>query len=345
VALVIHMRIVSPPDRTERVLALLEQDEAVCNIVTLRGAAAHPEGDVVMADVAREDASIVVSDLKHLGIHEDGSIALEHIDTAIGRAAARAAARAEGEEADAVVWEQVEDTTSEEATLSWAFLAFMVLAAGIAVSGIFTNSAILIVGAMVVSPDFGPLAGVCVGLVQRRRRLALRSLVALVVGFACAIAVAYMLAELLIATQAAPDRFSADSGIAHLISSPDAFTFIVAFCAGVAGMLSLSTAKSGALIGVLISVTTIPAAAEIGVAGATGEFDTAAGAAAQLVANITTIVVAGALTLALQRFAYYRRRRRHVARLRADGLGCASASSRATPRPRASSRPGSRPRS
>ena len=41
-------------------------------------------------------------------------------------------------------------------------------------------------------------------------------------------------------------------------------SLFVAFCAGTAGMLSLTTAKSGALIGVLISVTTIPAAANIG---------------------------------------------------------------------------------
>ena len=38
-------------------------------------------------------------------------------------------------------------------------------------------------------------------------------------------------------------------------------------------MLSLSTAKSGALIGVLISVTTIPAAANIGVAAAYQDWD------------------------------------------------------------------------
>ena len=51
-------------------------------------------------------------------------------------------------------------------------------------------------------------------------------------------------------------------------------------------MLSLSTAKSGALIGVLISVTTIPAAANIGIAAALGDWDTAAGSAGQLVVNL-----------------------------------------------------------
>jgi hypothetical protein len=54
------------------------------------------------------------------------------------------------------------------------------------------------------------------------------------------------------------------------ISRPDSFAVIIAAAAGVAGMLSLTTASSGTLIGVLISVTTIPAAANAGVAVAYG---------------------------------------------------------------------------
>ena len=63
------------------------------------------------------------------------------------------------------------------------------------------------------------------------------------------------------------------------------------------GMLSLTNAKSGALIGVLISVTTIPAASNIGVAAAYGDWDEAGGAAAQLAINLSSIVLAGVLTL------------------------------------------------
>jgi Domain of unknown function (DUF389) len=47
------------------------------------------------------------------------------------------------------------------------------------------------------------------------------------------------------------------------IWKPDALSWIVGFLAGIAGMLALTSAKSGALVGVLISVTTIPAAANV----------------------------------------------------------------------------------
>ena len=77
-------------------------------------------------------------------------------------------------------------------------------------------------------------------------------------------------------------------------------------------MLSLSTAKSGALIGVLISVTTIPAAANIGIAAAFGNWHTFAGSTGQLAVNLAGILVAGTLTLYIQRLLYQRRKRHHA---------------------------------
>ena len=188
----------------------------------------------------------------------------------------------------------------------------MVLAAIIAAIGIILDSEILIVGAMVVGPEFGPIAGFCVAAVQRRGELARRSAVALAVGFPLAIAATVLATLVFDATGILPEDFDTRAGgLAKIISSPDAFAFIVAACAGAAGMLSLSTAKSGALIGVLISVTTIPAAANIGIAAAHADWHTFAGSTGQLAVNLVAILVAGTLTLYIQRLLYQRRRRRH----------------------------------
>jgi uncharacterized hydrophobic protein (TIGR00271 family) len=309
----VHLRIVTPPDRTGAVLEVLESTPSVLNIIRLPAAASRPAGDVILCDVAREDTSVILSDLKALNIHEDGSITLEQVDTAISRHAEAAERHAPGAPADAVVWEEVEQHTSENVELSGVFLLFMVLAALIAAVGIYLDSEILIVGAMVVGPEFGPIAGFCVALVQRRRGLALRSGVALAVGFPLAISLVYLATLLARATDLTREDFhTADHQIANLIASPDAFTVIVALCAGAAGMLSLSTAKSGALIGVLISVTTIPAAANIGVAAAYTDGDGWRGSMAQLALNLTSIVVAGTTVLTVQRVFYARRRRSHL---------------------------------
>jgi uncharacterized hydrophobic protein (TIGR00271 family) len=305
----IHLRIVSPSDLTEQVMENLTRTESVISIIRLEAAAQRPDGDVILCDVAREDASVVIADLKALGLYERGSITLEQIDTAISKAADEAERRAPGLPSDAVVWEEVEQHTSENVELSGVFVLFMVLAALIAAVGIYLDSEILIVGAMVVGPEFGPIAGFCVALVQRRRDLAVRSGVALAVGFPLAITAVFLASLVYKATELTPADFTAeDHSVANLISSPDAFTVIVALCAGAAGMLSLSTAKSGALIGVLISVTTIPAAANVGVAAAYGDRDGWTGSLAQLALNLVSIVVAGTLVLTVQRLLYARRR-------------------------------------
>jgi len=100
---------------------------------------------------------------------------------------------------------------------------------------------------------------------------------------------------------AGPEQLLAARPLTSFIWRPDAISWIVATLAGVAGMLSLSTAKSGALVGVLISVTTIPAAANAGLAIAYGAAGQATGAATQLGINLVAIVVGGAVTLGIQR--------------------------------------------
>jgi len=329
---VIHLRIVTPAPKAEPALAALERSASVCNVVHLPGAARKPQGDVILADVAREDASVVISDLRELGLQHDGSISIEPIDTQLSDHADRAIEHAKGAPADAVVWEEVEARTSEQVELSGVYLTFIVLAGLLAMVGIYQDSAILIVGAMVVGPEFGPLAGLCVALVHLRGELALRSGVALAVGFPLTIAAVYLTTLALKAVDLFDPDFSQEGhGLANIISSPDFFTFFVAACAGAAGMLSLSTAKSGALIGVLISVTTIPAAANVGISAAYRDWDTMGGSAAQLAINLGSIVLAGTAVLYLQRLLYLRRKQRHK---REEPL---RPRSRATPRSRSSS--------
>jgi uncharacterized hydrophobic protein (TIGR00271 family) len=310
---VIHLRIVAPADLAKRTLDMLCAAPAVTSVVHLKGVARKPDGDVILADCAREDASVIVATLKELRIHERGSIALEEVDTSISRVAVEAEKAAEGLPSDAVVWEEVEARTSEDTELSGSFLGFMILATMIAAVGVMTDSPILIVGAMVVGPEFGPLAGLAVAIVQRRRELALRSLKALAIGFPLAMTVTLGVTLLLRATGIAPDEINDISRpLTQFISHPDGFSVIVALVAGVAGILSLTSSKSGALIGVLISVTTIPAAANAAVAVAYGAWDEWLGAVEQLSLNLATIVLAGVTTLAIQRRFYIARRKDHL---------------------------------
>jgi uncharacterized hydrophobic protein (TIGR00271 family) len=309
----IHLRIVAPEEPAHKVLDLLCASSAVINVVHLRAASKKPKGDVILCDVAREDASVILSDLKELDIPKIGSIAVEHIDTAISEAAKEAEKAAPGLPSDAVVWEEVESRTSEQTELSFSFVLFMIAAMQIAAVGIVLDEPILIVGAMVLGPEFGPLAAISVALVQRQATLAERSLVALAVGFPIGTISALATTLFMRWIDEFPDNFDETRHpFTDFITDPTFLSFFVAFVAGAAGVLSLTAAKSGALVGVLVSVTTIPAASNIGVAAAYGEWGIAGKAALQLGINLAGIVAAGVITLFVQRRYYVARRRKHL---------------------------------
>lgn len=305
----IHLRVVVPSSLAPDVVRCLTASTAVSSVVHLPGAAAKPEGDLVLADVAREQASVLVAELTDMGVRRTGSITVEDSSTVLSDAAdAAELAAPDMAFGDEVVWEDVEARTSEETALSINFVEFMLIAGLLAAIGILLDSPILIVGAMVVGPEFGPLAAFCVAVVQRRGSLARRSFVALAAGFAAVIPAVYVAVLALRAVGVAPDAFP-DHPLTLFISRPDAYSVIVAFLAGTAGILSLTSAKSGALVGVVISVTTIPAAANIGVAGAYAEWGQLRGAVLQLAINLVAIVAGGLARLSVQRRVYQRRLR------------------------------------
>jgi uncharacterized hydrophobic protein (TIGR00271 family) len=306
----LHLRLIVPQDRSAAVVDCLSGSEAVTNLVHLPGVALEPAGDLIQADVAREAASDVLRQLRDLDVDRDGSIAVEQVDVSLSQVSQRAEEKAPGFGSDAVVWEEVEARTLEESTLSVTYLAFMAVATMIAGFGVLLDQPILVIGAMVVGPEFGPLAGLCVAIVQRRSREARQSLLALLVGFPVGMVLTMLLVWLLTAFGLLErSMLTADRPLTEFIFKPDALSFVVAFLAGVAGTLSLTSAKSGALVGVLISVTTVPAAANVAVATAYGVWGEASGSALQLGINLSGIVAASLLTLGVQRWVWRRVRR------------------------------------
>ncbi|WP_435974526.1 DUF389 domain-containing protein [Streptomyces sp. Qhu_M48] len=294
----LHLRMIVPPDRTTAAVGVIESTVGTAHLVVLPGAARDPAGDVVMCDVAREAGDELLKELCGLRIDQDGSIAVENIDFSLSTRADTADKEAPGEPADAVLWEQLEGATHEESTLSVTYCAFMILATMIAACGVVLDNAILIVGAMAVGPEFGPLAGVCTAMVRREPRLAARSLIALVVGFATAIAATTVFSLGMDALDLfSESRLDGDRPNTSFIWQPDPFSFVVALLAGVAGILSLTSAKSGALVGVAISVTTVPAGANAAVALSYGDLGQMWGSIEQLALNLFGIMLAGVLTL------------------------------------------------
>jgi uncharacterized hydrophobic protein (TIGR00271 family) len=302
-----QLRVTVPPDRTAQVRDLFGGDAGTAHLCVLPGASVSPPGDVVLADVARESADAMIGELRELGIPRDGGIVMIAIEAAVSSAARRAEERAPGDGADAVVWEQVVRTTDSESALSASYLAFLTIATLLAAAAIINDSAILVIGAMVLGPEFAPLAALALSVVHRRPSIARRAAVSLAVGFAVAI----LLTTLAVLAGRALGWFgtevlTADRPATGFITQPDRWSVVVAVLAGIAGVLSLTAAKSGALVGVFISVTTVPAAADMAVAIALGGGAEFTRAALQLGINLVGILAAALATLAVQRAVWRR---------------------------------------
>jgi uncharacterized hydrophobic protein (TIGR00271 family) len=296
----LHVRLIAPPQTTSEVLQLLDASPAVTHLCVNEQAARKPSGDVVSFDVAREGATSVLEALRRFDLEREGAIVVENLDISISESAVRAEEETPGEPADAVVWEGLEQAAGEETRLSITYLCFMIVATMIAGIGVMLDQPILIVGAMVVGPEFGPLVAFCIGIVSRRVQHATRALGTLILGFAVGMAGAVILTWILTAMGLLNESMLiAERPLTSFIWKPDALSWIVGFLAGIAGMLALTSAKSGALVGVLISVTTIPAAANVAVALAYWVPSEAIGSAIQLVINLSAIALAGTLTLLL----------------------------------------------
>jgi uncharacterized hydrophobic protein (TIGR00271 family) len=82
---------------------------------------------------------------------------------------------------------------------------------------------------------------------------------------------------------------------------PDRWSFIVALIAGAAGVLAMTTARANAMVGVFISVTTIPAVGNLALALGVWAPSEVRGSLAQLGVNVAGMVFAGAVVLVLQR--------------------------------------------
>jgi uncharacterized hydrophobic protein (TIGR00271 family) len=297
----LQLRVTVAPDRTEQVRELFEKDPGTAHLAVLPGASVSPAGDLVLADVARESADGLVRALREMRVHEDGAVAITTIDAAVSRAAREAEERAPGDAADAVVWEQVVRTTDADSALSVSYVAFLTIATLLAAIAIINDSAILTIGAMVLGPEFAPLAALALAVVRGKASSARRAAITLIAGFA--IAIGATAAVTLVGRWLGwfgTELLSADRPQTGFITAPDRWSLVVAVLAGVAGVLSLTSAKSGALVGVFISVTTVPAAADMGVSLALGGTPEFLRAATQLGINLAGITIAATATLALQ---------------------------------------------
>jgi uncharacterized hydrophobic protein (TIGR00271 family) len=298
----IHVRAVSPSQTTPRLLEELDGCTGVVNLIVLPGAARSPDGDFLQFDVITADANRVLSRLRALELDRHGMIVIEPVETAISDLAARVEAREPRLQGFSPVWDQVDARIQAMGAYPPSWFVLLAIAGLIANVGILTNSQILVVGAMIVGPEYGAIASVALGITKREWRPVKDGLRALCLGFLVAVVASFSFGLVVRGFHLEPRAFMLGiRPVSDLINNPNFFSVAVAVLAGIVGVVSLSESRASTLIGVFVSVTTIPAAADLGLSAAFQSWREARGSFFQLLLNVVLLIIVGAAVLVVQR--------------------------------------------
>jgi uncharacterized hydrophobic protein (TIGR00271 family) len=186
---------------------------------------------------------------------------------------------------------------------SSSYQVLMVLSVMLALTGLYADSAPVIIGAMILAPLMSPVVSLAMGLARTEVGLIRTSIKTLLVGVAWGLVCAVLLAwamPLDLPTEEMRSRMS-----------PTLLDLLVAVISGIAG--AYASAKSEiakSLAGVAIAVALVPPLAVAGIGLGWGEWDMAAGALLLLLTNLVGIALAGSVTFLAIGFAPFERARR-----------------------------------
>jgi uncharacterized hydrophobic protein (TIGR00271 family) len=298
----LNIRLVCPQDSTPQLVEVLQSRAGIMNVTVGPGMGRRPAGDMVQFVAHDSVANWALNQLRERGIDRRGAITIERVDGAVLDQQSPRLDTLDDEHEIAPIWELVEARIRADAFYPPSFYILLTIAGLIGAVGILTNSEILIVAAMVVGPEYSAIMGVAFGLHKRERSLVRQGMSALFFGFLAAILVTLLFSLCVRWAGDAPTKYLVGfRPVSNLINTPNLYSVLVALLAGVVGVVSLTEARAGALIGVFISVTTIPAAADIGLSLAFSSWKEAWGSAVQLLLNVVILIVVGAIGLQIQR--------------------------------------------
>jgi len=174
-----------------------------------------------------------------------------------------------------------------------------VISAVIATAGLLLNSPATVVGSMVIAPLIGPAMSAAVGTVVDDEEMFRRGVRMQVLGVAVAIAAATLFAFALRWLALVPPGLDPlDLAEVSERLAPNVLVLVVAIGAGLAGIISLMTGVSAALVGVMIAVAAlIPPAAAVGIGIAFQIPRLVIGAGVIVAVNVLSINLSALVTL------------------------------------------------
>lgn len=282
-----------PNARRDDALAVLE-DEDLDFVRTVENSA-DSDGELVRFPVPPQAVEHVLTSLREVGIDDD-YVVVSSIETArTPRIDDLEERYVNGQaEDDSIAHEEIRSRAMNMMPGWITYYAMTVLSAIVATAGLLLDSPAIVVGSMVIAPQVSAALTGTVGLVLDDRKMIADGLTSLAVGLVVAIASAFVFAWLVRSGGIVPSTIdiTAIVQVQNRIS-PGLLALVVGICAGAAGAFGLATAIPVSLVGVMIAVALIPAAAAVGIGLAWGNLPVALGAFVLVAVNATSILFSG----------------------------------------------------
>ncbi len=193
----------------------------------------------------------------------------------------------------------------QESDLDWDYLVLVLGSCIIATFGLLSNSAAVIIGAMLIAPLMLPIRGIAFGILDADRQLIRASVLSIVVGTGVAIAISAFL--------------GATTGIAqygsevYARSQPTLLDLGIAVTAGaLAGFAKVDPKLSSTIAGTAIAVALMPPVCVVGLWLAQGDLSLSLGAMLLYTTNLFGITLACMVAFMLAGYAPFNLARRPI---------------------------------
>ena len=291
------LKAVCPAAMADDVIEVLRETPGTGRIIRSSGTEVDGGLDVIETEIPDTTVDRLIANLAALDRWDEGDVTLTTVGEGERFQFADGQAITIGDSEGGPGSQQVRMMLRHLVRVDYQYVLLMMMAALIATVGLIAALPIAVIGAMAFSPDLGRLNAIGFATLIRDLRLLWRGARSLAVGMVIAIILAALGTLMLSAVGATDDPLGGiPDQLQSFVSVPDGFTVAVAIAAGIAAMVVFVAERGSAAVGVGVSITTIPAAAYIGIAIAERAWSEAGNGSIVLIVNIACVVGAEVLT-------------------------------------------------
>ncbi|MEF8782658.1 MAG: TIGR00341 family protein [Haloarculaceae archaeon] len=291
------VQVTIPSGKRETALSALD-DEGV-DYVVADETSSREYAAIAYFPLPKNAVEPVLAALREAGLDDEAFTVVVEANTVVSRRfEALQEEYAEEEDEDRIAREELTAAADSLAPSTRTYVIMTVVSALIATAGLLLDSPAVVVGSMVIAPLVGPAMAASVGTVVNDQDLFSRGVRLQIGGLLLAVATAAAFAVLVRYTNLVPPL--ADITTIPEIRervAPDFLSLVVALGAGAAGVVSLTSGVSTALVGVMIAVALIPPAATVGIGLAWGAPLVSLGSGVLLLVNVLSINLAALVVL------------------------------------------------